>query len=46
MRIWSILLINSDLKWCIDFGRSLFLNIIVNSIKEEKHNPFKNNRKH
>ena len=25
MRIWSILLIISDLKWCIDLGRSLFL---------------------
>ena len=25
MRIWSILLINSDLKWCIHLSRSLFL---------------------
>ena len=25
MRIWSILLIQSDLKWCIHLGRSLFL---------------------
>ena len=25
MRIWSILLIKSDLKWCIHLGRSLFL---------------------
>ena len=27
MRIWSILLIKSDLKWCIYLGRSLFLYI-------------------
>ena len=26
MRIWSILLIKSDLKWCIHLSRSLFLN--------------------
>ena len=25
MRIWSILLIKSDLKWCIHLGRSLFV---------------------
>ena len=25
MRIWSILLIESDLKWCIHLSRSLFL---------------------
>ena len=25
MRIWSILLIKSDLKWCINLGRSPFL---------------------
>ena len=25
MRIWSILLIKSDLKWCIHFRRSLYL---------------------
>ena len=25
MRIWSILEIKSDLKWCIDLSRSLFL---------------------
>ena len=25
MRIWPILLIKSDLKWCIDLSRSLFL---------------------
>ena len=24
MRIWSILLIESDLKWCINLSRSLF----------------------
>ena len=24
MRIWSILLIQSDLKWCIHLSRSLF----------------------
>ena len=27
MRIWSILLIKSDLKWCIHLSRSLFLYI-------------------
>ena len=27
MRIWSILLIHSDLKWCIHLSRSLFLYI-------------------
>ena len=26
MRIWSILLIKSDLKWCIHLSRRLFLN--------------------
>ena len=26
MRIWSILLIKSDLKWCIHLSRSLFFN--------------------
>ena len=25
MRIWSVLLIESDLKWCIHLSRSLFL---------------------
>ena len=25
MRIWSILLIKSELKWCIHLSRSLFL---------------------
>ena len=25
MRIWSILLVNSDLKWCLYLIRSLFL---------------------
>ena len=25
MRIWSILLIKSDLKWCIHLSRSLYL---------------------
>ena len=25
MRIWSILLIKSDLKWCIHLGKSLFI---------------------
>ena len=25
MRIWSILLIKSDLKWCIHLSKSLFL---------------------
>ena len=28
MRIWSILLIRSDLKWCIHLSRSLFLYLI------------------
>ena len=28
MRIWSILLIKSDLKWCIHLSRSLFLYLI------------------
>ena len=28
MRIWSILLIYSDLKWCIYLSRSLYLNLI------------------
>ena len=36
MRIWSILLIKSDLKWCLHLSRSLFLNFTrfstVNSI--------------
>ena len=27
MRIWSILLIKSDFKWCIHLSRSLFLNL-------------------
>ena len=30
MRIWSILLIKSDLKWCIHLSRSLILYIIAN----------------
>ena len=29
MRIWSILLIKSDLKWCIHPRRSLFLYFVV-----------------
>ena len=29
MRIWSILLINSDLKWCICLSRSLLLYLIT-----------------
>ena len=28
MRIWTMLLITTDLKWCIHLGRSLFLNYI------------------
>ena len=28
MRIWSILLIKSDLKWCTHLSRSLFLYFI------------------
>ena len=28
MRIWSILIIQSDSKWCIHLSRSLFLNFI------------------
>ena len=31
MRIWSILLIKSDLKWCIHVSRSLFFNCITNT---------------
>ena len=27
MRIWSISLIKSDLKWCIHLGKSLFFNL-------------------
>ena len=42
MRIWSILLIKSDIKWCIHLGRSLFLYIYkqknnVKSIAEIKN---------
>ena len=33
MRIWSILLIKSDKKWCLHLSRSLFLYIIY---KEKK----------
>ena len=29
MRIWSILLIKSDLKWCIHLSRSLFLYLFA-----------------
>ena len=29
MRIWSILLIKSDLKWCIHLSRSLFLYLRI-----------------
>ena len=29
MRIWSILLIKSDLKWCIHLSRSLYLYIVI-----------------
>ena len=32
MRIWSILLIKSDLKWCIHLGRSIFLYIVLMTI--------------
>ena len=31
MRIWSILLIKSDLKWCIHLSRSLFYMVCGNS---------------
>ena len=31
MRIWSILLIKSDLKWCIHLSRSLFFILTTNS---------------
>ena len=31
MRVWSILLIKSYLKWCIHFSRSLFLYITCTS---------------
>ena len=29
MRIWSILLIKSDLKWCIHLSKSLFLKLKI-----------------
>ena len=29
MRIWSIVLIKSDLKWCIHLSRSLYLYILI-----------------
>ena len=32
MLIWSILLIEFDLKWCIHQSRSLFSNIIIKPI--------------
>ena len=34
MRIWSILLIKSDLKWCIHLSRSLFLYHITTQFEE------------
>ena len=33
MRIWSILLINSYLKWCINLSRSLFLYDIIKMLE-------------
>ena len=33
MRIWSMLLIKSDSKWCIHLSRSLFLNYPFTNIK-------------
>ena len=39
MRIWSILSIKSDLKWCIHLSRSLFLYLKQNylrNVKEKK----------
>ena len=36
MRIWSILLIKSDLKWCIHLSRSLFL--YSNTTANDVHN--------
>ena len=37
MRIWSILLIQSDLKWCIHLSRSLFLyfNYLVSLLVDQ-----------
>ena len=37
MRIWSILLIKSDLKWCIRRNRSLFLYIDVQNTTNSSH---------
>ena len=43
MRIWSILLIKSDFKWCIHLSRSLFLyldhDVKVEEIKLLLHKP-------
>ena len=33
MRIWSILLIKSDLKWCLHLSRSLFSYLIENGLQ-------------
>ena len=32
MRIWSILLMKSDLKWCIHFDLLLYFNIITHLV--------------
>ena len=37
MRIWSILLIKSDLKWCIHLSRSLYLSKPVLYSRYSKH---------
>ena len=36
MRIWSILLIKSDLKWCIYLSRSLFLYLLTLKVQYRK----------
>ena len=32
MHIWSILIIKSDLKWCIHLSRSLYLSLSMHSV--------------
>ena len=36
MCIWSILLITSDLKWCMHLSRSLISNYYINALKIKK----------
>ena len=37
MRIWSILLIISDLKWCIHLSRSLYLYLLTNESQPSQY---------